>query len=197
MSNAIIQRISLLDTAHQTIRQTLSAGDLAIDATLGNGHDTLFLAQLVGAKGHVYGFDIQHQAVSATRLRLQQSGLETQASLFCSCHGRLREWLPAAAHGRIKAVMFNLGYLPGGDKNLITRSPTTLAALDAAGSVLAADGVITVLAYPGHHGGDAETQALQQWIKTAGYGIEIIQSQHPHTRAPVLFVIRKQPAYLL
>lgn len=188
-------RISLLETAHDIVRQHLNAGGMALDATIGNGHDTVFLAQCVGETGHVFGFDIQLQALDNTRQRLQQRGLENRVSLFHVSHADIRACLSDKLRGGIRAVMFNLGYLPGGDKTVITQTSSTLDALDAASRLLAKPGVITVLAYPGHVGGDQETEELADWcarLDERQFKVEIMLSSHEQPNAPRLFVIRKQ-----
>jgi hypothetical protein len=188
-------RTSLLETAHDIVLRHLRPGGIAVDATLGNGHDTVFLAQCVGDVGHVFGFDIQARALDNTRQRLQQQVLETRATLFHVSHAEMLTYIPAKLHGGIQVVMFNLGYLPGGDKNVITRTSSTLDALDAALGLLEEQGVITVLAYPGHTGGDRETEQLVDWcgsLDSRQVAVEIILSSHAKPNSPRLFVIRKQ-----
>lgn len=158
-------RISLPETAHRLIEKRLQNGDSAIDATLGNGHDTLFLARQVGTEGHVYGFDVQLQALESTRARLTQAGLSANITLFHASHADMASFIPPEQQGRIQAVVFNLGYLPGSDKTIITRAESTLTALSAACGMLAPAGVMTILAYPGHAGGDLETEQVHQWLE--------------------------------
>lgn len=190
-----MQRISLLDTAHAIVREHLKPGGTAIDATMGNGHDTVFLAQCVGEQGRIFGFDIQFQALANTRQRLQLLGLENRAILFHASHAEMRQCLPANTAGLVQAIMFNLGYLPGTDKTIITQTQSTLAGLNAACCLLAEYGVITVLAYPGHPGGGHEMQGLADWslqLNRRVFQFEIIQSKHHQDKAPQLFVLRKQ-----
>lgn len=146
----------------------------AIDATVGNGHDTLFLAQMVGKTGQVWGFDIQATAIERTANRLRQAGVipgsfeagSPGVVLYQASHAEVLDKLPLEHFGStIDIILFNLGYLPGGDKTLITRTDATLQALDASLQLLAPGGVLSVLAYPGHVGGDAETQAVQDWFQ--------------------------------
>lgn len=190
-----MKRISLAETAHSIIREELKTGDIAIDATVGNGHDCLFLAESVGNAGHVYGFDIQAQALAATRQRLHQHQMADRASLYQASHADMRQYIPSAAQGKIAVVMFNLGYLPGTDKTVMTQSQTTLQAIQTACALLAAPGVMTVMAYPGHAGGAEETLTLQSWLQgidSARFSVETIFSQHHQEHAPRLFVIRKR-----
>ncbi|MCQ8106391.1 methyltransferase domain-containing protein [Methylomonas sp. SURF-2] len=189
-----MQRISLLETAHDLVGACLQGGDAVIDATVGNGHDTAFLAEAVGAGGHVYGFDIQAKALHSTRQRLQQFGLAARVTLFEASHADMLRLIPEPLHGRIKAVMFNLGYLPGADKSLITQTGSTLRAMDAARHLLAAPGIVTVLAYPGHAGGDEETRCLTAWLgqlDSRRFSVETLYSHHHQESAPRLFVIKQ------
>jgi tRNA A58 N-methylase Trm61 len=142
-----------LEMAQEIVRQSVLAGECVVDATMGNGHDTLFLSKCVG-DGLVVGFDVQEQAVKATRERLEQAGV--QADRY-SLHG--------CGHGPVAAVMFNLGYLPRADKAVITTVETTLPALQQAIGLLREGGVLTVMCYPGHEGGAEEAEAVVEWAK--------------------------------
>lgn len=154
-------RVSLVQQAHLAVAAVVEPGDIVIDATVGNGHDTLFLATQVGVSGKVYGFDIQAAALDSAYQRLQQAGQAAQVSLYHAGHEVMAMLLPQSAAGRVKAVMFNLGYLPGGDKQRTTAASTTLAALQAALSLLAPGGVISLLAYTGHPGGREEAEQVK------------------------------------
>ncbi|MGY6275582.1 tRNA (mnm(5)s(2)U34)-methyltransferase [Methylomonas sp. MgM2] len=184
------KRISLSETAHDAVRTHLHHGDLAVDATLGNGHDALFLTQCVGKTGHVYGFDIQAGALQATGLRLREHGMLNRATLLQVSHAELAEYVP----GQVKAIMFNLGYMPGSDKKIMTRAESTLSALNAACQILESHGVMTVMAYPGHVGGEEEAGCVELWagqLNPAQYRSQMICSEHHKASAPRLFVIRK------
>ena len=139
-------------------------GDLVIDATVGNGHDTFFLAQKVGPQGLVIGFDIQQQALQNTQLRLRQHGLQNHVCLLQCGHEHMARVLSPDLHGKVRAMVFNLGYLPGSDHGIITRTSTTLSALRQGVSLLATQGLLSVLAYPAHGGGKTETQAITSWL---------------------------------
>jgi hypothetical protein len=139
-----------------------------VDATAGNGHDTVFLAQHVLPGGRVVAFDVQQEAIEATRRQIENGKSEMGDSqgitLHHAGHERMAELLPAEMRGELRAVMFNLGYLPGGEKTLITRVDTTLSALEQALEWLAGDGVLTVVVYPGHQGGREEADAVEHWM---------------------------------
>ncbi|PKM11207.1 MAG: 16S rRNA (cytosine(1402)-N(4))-methyltransferase [Gammaproteobacteria bacterium HGW-Gammaproteobacteria-3] len=189
-----MKRISLVQEAHAIVRQYLQPGHNAIDATVGNGHDTLFLAQQVGPKGHVYGFDIQPQALASARLKLNQHNLDARVTLINESHARLAELVPQHAHARIQAVMFNLGFLPGSDKTVITQTESTLAALNAALRVLAFPGIITLIAYPGHVGGAEEACKVETWCGQQylqRFSLRRIDSVQADSASPRLFVIEK------
>jgi predicted methyltransferase len=185
---------SLLQQAQARICAQLQAGDVAIDATVGNGHDTLFLAQQVAPTGWVYGFDVQAAAIQATAQRIAEADLSACVQLMQIGHQFMASQIPARHHGRVKAVMFNLGYLPRGDKSLITQVDTTILALKAATALLCAGGLITILAYPGHAGGEIETARVTEYCQQLigeGFALQIIESQHPKPSAPRLLVLTK------
>ena len=144
--------------SHFYLRQRVRPGDTALDATCGNGFDTLLLAQLAGEGGRVWGFDVQPRAIAATRLLLQREGCPDTVQLFEASHERLAEFVPAG----LRAAVFNLGYLPGGG-TLVTDPRTTVSALGQAAGLLAPEGIITVSLYTGHEGGPEEAAAVQEW----------------------------------
>lgn len=119
--------------AHDWISRVVFPGDAVVDATAGNGHDTVFLARLAGPSGQVHAFDVQEEAIRATRERLEKEGLLTPSvRLHLASHDRLAELVRSP----VKAIVFNLGYLPGGDKKTVTRTECTLAALEQAAASL-------------------------------------------------------------
>ena len=142
--------------ARDVLLRAVHAGDTVVDATMGNGHDTLFLAEHVGPEGHVYAFDIQQSALESTRKLLGENGMADRVTLFCRSHADLAEVVPAP----IAAVVFNLGWLPGGDHNITTLCESTQKAIGVALELLAPGGVLTVCAYPGHAEGDRERTML-------------------------------------
>jgi predicted methyltransferase len=186
--------MSLLKLAHQHIQHTLRSGDVAIDATVGNGHDTLFLAEQISPTGRVYGFDIQQAAIIATTEKLQHARLLDYVTLIQTSHADMATHIPANQQGKINACLFNLGYLPKGDKGIITQTSSTLLALTAACQLLVPQGIMTILAYPGHVGGDEETASVQQWseqLDSKQFAVSFFFSAIPSASAPRLLVIRK------
>lgn len=160
-------KINLVSWAHNFARERLSVpGGLAIDATAGNGHDTLFLAQTLGENGQVAAFDVQAEAIAATRERLEKHGLEGRAHLHLCGHEKMAEVLPASWRGQVRAVFFNLGYLPKSDHGVTTCAATTLMALDAAWTLLAPGGFISLTIYTRHPGGFEESAQVNAWIES-------------------------------
>ena len=118
-------RSSAVGWAHLLIEGRLAKGGVAVDATAGNGHDTLFLARQACPGGKVFAFDLQAAAIASTRRRLMDEGIaEDCFELVHAGHEQLDQRLPAGLRGRVRVIMFNLGYLPGSDKSLITRTDT-------------------------------------------------------------------------
>lgn len=152
------------EVAHLLVRQSVRAGDWVVDATVGNGHDTALLAELVGPTGRVIGFDIQEAAMAATAERVDNA---PQVTLVHAGHETLAEHMVAdgAADGRLAAVMFNLGYLPGAPRTITTGAETTLAGLEQALAQLRLHGLITLVLYPGHLGGAEEADAVRSFAQ--------------------------------
>jgi len=139
--------------------RTIREGDTVVDATMGNGKDTLFLCELVGESGHVYAFDVQAEAVERTRERVKEAGFEARTTLLLAGHETMKEYVPSG----VRAVMFNLGWLPGAEHGVTTLRETTLQAADAALSLLKKDGLLSICIYPGHEEGQRELDALMDW----------------------------------
>jgi len=142
------------------LQSTVSPGDTVIDATAGNGHDTLFLAQLVGPTGHVYAFDVQKSAIQSTELRLGE--LLNHATVIQAGH----EWISNYVTEEISAAVFNLGYLPGSDHEVITRPVTTIKAIESCLHLLKVGGLVVLVVYHGHEGGDVERDLLLDYLKS-------------------------------
>lgn len=145
--------------SHLFLRRTVRPGDTVIDATCGSGRDTLFLARLVGSEGKVWAFDVQDEAMTATGGLLRDAGCLQRVTLVRSGHERI------ADHVRepVRAVVFNLGFLPGGDHGTLTGTETTIAALDQASDLLIPGGILAIAVYTGHPGGAEEGAAVEEW----------------------------------
>ena len=174
------------------IMEHLSEGDVAVDFTMGNGNDTLFLSKAVGENGKVYAFDIQEDALISTRAHLEANGAPENYTLICASHHRVKEFVTEP----IKAGMFNLGYLPrSGRKAVTTMRETTMPAVEAAIELLAPDGVLIVAIYPGHEEGALEGEMLREYFSTLSR-FRICPSEFKILNSPTspyFFLIEKSP----
>ncbi|MBR2721722.1 MAG: class I SAM-dependent methyltransferase [Clostridia bacterium] len=152
--------IDLLDLHKYFILKHLREGDVAVDFTMGNGYDTAFLSQTVGERGKVYAFDIQAAAVESTRRHLEEIGAPKNYTLIHASHHLVKDYVKEP----IRAGMFNLGWLPGGDKSITTLRETTLPAIQAAIELLDRDAILNVAVYPGHEEGDAEGKMICEYL---------------------------------
>ncbi len=153
-----LQRV--LQYAQQLINDAVEEGDTVVDATAGNGHDTLFLARLVGDEGQVYAFDVQKSAVDATLHRLLDNGLEHRALVLHKGHEEVANYV----HKPVAAAIFNLGYLPGSDHDIVTLPNTTIQAMDDLLKLLKIGGLIVLVIYHGHPGGKEERDAVIEYV---------------------------------
>ncbi|MBM3184235.1 MAG: methyltransferase domain-containing protein [Chlamydiae bacterium] len=137
--------------------------DVAIDATCGNGHDTLFLAKQ--GISYLLGIDVQVDAVNATKVLLKENLSEKElehVQVVLGSHENLEKYpIPQLP----KLIVYNLGYLPKGDKLLTTKTESTLQSLSSALKILDPKGAISITCYPGHMEGQKEEEALLQFVK--------------------------------
>ena len=204
---------SVLGFAKRLVGERVRAGDGCVDATVGNGVDTLFLAERVGAGGAMFGFDIQAAALEQAMAKLEKAGCAARiwrggaeagaeavrgaagtVQLLLASHELMAKYVPQEWHGRLAAVMFNLGYLPGGDHRIITKPDSTVRALEAAFSLLRPGGIITVVIYTGHDGGTEEELAVRRWALGIDQKIAQVLDYHfinQHHMPPYLLAICK------
>lgn len=185
--------LSPLRFSHEIIKQAIVPGDTVIDATVGNGNDTVVLAKAVGEMGKVYGFDIQEEAVLKTKEKLLLTGLLPQTELIVEDHENIEKYVPEEAH--LGAVMFNLGYLPSGDKTIITQPDTTLAAIQQALPRLRKGGILSLMIYYGHEGGKKEKDAVDDLVeKLDQEQFQVLQYQFVNQKnnPPYLYLIEKR-----
>ena len=152
------------NVAKNEVLKHLKTGDIAIDATAGNGHDTLWLANAIAPSGLVFAFDIQEHALNSTRQRLVKNEMLSLVNLHHTGHENLLQILPSEHHGQVAAIVFNLGFLPGGDPTLITKSDSTTQALKASLTVLKPGGILSVTLYPCHSGAQEEVDLVLSWF---------------------------------
>ncbi len=188
---------SILSYAQQLIKETIRPKDIVVDATVGNGNDTLFLAKLVGPHGYVYGFDIQRIALENAHNRCDQELIECteQITWIHQDHADLLTCIPKHHQGQISGIMFNLGYLPGSDHTVTTQVASTLTALESSIKLIKPNGLITVVLYSGHPGGKEEVEAIISWVKELPqerYQVLQYQFLNQINDPPILIAIRKK-----
>ncbi len=184
--------VDLIELHRHFILQHLGPREVAVDFTMGNGNDTLFLSKTVGEEGRVYAFDIQEEALASTRAKLTEENAPENYTLICASHHRVKEFVKEP----IKAGIFNLGYLPrSGKKSVTTMRETTMPAVEAAIDLLLPDGVLIIAIYPGHKEGELEGDMLREYFKgTSRFKIcpsefHILNSP----ASPYFFLVEKSP----
>lgn len=186
----------LTDKAHAILETHIAPGDCVIDATVGNGHDTLFLTGQVTSTGVVYGFDIQACALDATAKYLTGRSGEKVADvrLFHICHSMMDACIDSVHQQQISCVMFNLGYLPGGDHAFTTGPATTIKAIQCALRLLRPGGVISIIVYRAHDDAELEARAVADEV-TASESTALIWTRYkPEAKKsppPLLYVGQK------
>lgn len=151
----------IIPFAHDLLERAISENDVVVDATCGNGNDTLFLSKLVGSKGHVYAFDIQAQAIKTTKAVLAEEKRDN-VTLIHHSHALLDQYIDQKQ--MITAAVFNLGYLPRSDKTIITKPDSTITAIEKLLPLLKKNGVIVLVVYAGHPGGEEEKNAVIDFV---------------------------------
>lgn len=207
MSQAKNELINVINWAHKLLAEVINTGDFAIDLTAGRGHDTLWLAQQVGARnqGHVLAFDVQQTAIDSTAERLDTAGFpineptEPLAStagitLTPCCHSRLAELIDPRIMPQPKAVIANFGYLPNGDHTTTTNAKTSCDAIFQASQLLAPRGRIALVLYTGHEGATEEVDAIENLCnKLEGQTWNVLRIQPVNrNNAPYLLMIEKR-----
>lgn len=174
------------------ISSHLKEGDSAIDATAGTGSDTLMMAECVGKKGSVYAFDVQEAAQIQTKQKLYEAGLSECLHFYLCGHEKMAEIVEISEDSDIKAIMFNLGYLPGSDHHIMTKYENTLKAVKQGLNILAKGGVMTICAYR-HPEGEEERRGIEEYCRSLGKGIDAYKVETVnHIGSPVLYIINKR-----
>ena len=153
-------RITITDWIHKVLEGQIKEGDHCIDATMGKGGDTLFLCQRTGQSGKVTAFDVQKQALEMTIEKLEKHGVK--AKLIQDGHEHMANYF---ALGTIQCIMFNLGYLPGGDHQLVTRPKTSIEAFEAGLRLLKVGGIMSICIYSGGDSGFEERDQVLDWLE--------------------------------
>lgn len=154
----------ILQYAHHLLKETISTGETVIDATCGNGHDTLFLSTLVGKSGHVLAFDVQNQAINNTTELLTQHNQKNITYIHDS-HAHASYYMKKLSCETVGGAIFNLGYLPNSDKSITTKGDSTIQAVESILLKLKRHGLIVMVVYHGHEGGQSEKNSLLEYVQ--------------------------------
>ncbi len=163
--------INHLDLSKQYFRRLLKFGDIVIDATCGNGHDTEYLAlQILTEKsGLLYTLDIQDKALDLAKMRIQEkfsTAINQRIHFLKRCHSSFPEEILKKS---VQLIVYNLGYLPGGNKEITTKSVTTLKSIQNALELISETGAICITCYPAHPAGEIEEQLILEFMKGLDY----------------------------
>jgi len=185
----LISRISEFN--HHLLRPFIRAGDTVVDCTVGNGHDALFLAERTGKEGRLFGFDVQEEALDNTRERLLEGGIDADRfTLILDAHERIERYVSAG----IAAAVYNLGYLPGGDRAVVTGREGTIVSVDKALKLLRPEGVVSVTLYYGHKGAADEAEGLLDYARGLDPdSLKVLQLHYPNqpNGPPSILIIQR------
>lgn len=138
----------------------INKDDVVVDATMGNGYDTIYLGKLVGENGKVYAFDVQEEALKSTRKKVEKENMNNIIELILDGHENLDQHVKE----NVACVVFNLGYLPRAKHQIITKPDTTLEAIKKSLALLKPNGVISIAIYTGHEGGMEEKNYISEYL---------------------------------
>ena len=157
-----MKNYQITEWCHHFIREHVKVGDICIDATAGNGNDTKLLCELVGDSGKVFAFDIQESAIANTRERLGQANLLQRAEVLLDSHVNMKNYVPEAS---VSCIVFNFGYLPGGNHKLATKAETSIQAICQGLDLLKKGGMMSLCIYSGGDSGFEERDGILEELK--------------------------------
>lgn len=182
-----------LDYAKGLWQKIVIPGDVIIDATCGNGHDLVYLAHLAltPLSGWIIGIDIQQKAIDKTKELITQvlpAPLQNRIQLHLQSHETFPQTSTAPS-----LIVYNLGYLPGGEKSITTQFSSTLESIKNAQSLIKAGGVISITCYPGHPEGSIEERQILQYCSQQDPKLWNVTHQQWINRrsAPSLVILQK------
>ena len=179
-----------VETAKFFAKKHISQGDICIDATCGNGEDTLFLFEAVGGSGRVLSFEIQSDIIRKTKFRLSDTPNSANISYINKSHIHMDEY---ASQESVSCIMFNLGWLPGGDHDIRTGSETTILALEKSLSLIKPGDIISLCLYCGKEMGYEEKNVVLAIAQNLGnaYDVFYIDYLNKHDPPVNLFIVKK------
>jgi len=181
---------NVLEVARRLIRERVKPTDVVVDATMGNGNDTLFLCQCIDQNGLVIAYDIQEAALLKTKARLEREGISTPVEFHLESHEGMKK-----LRTPVGAIMFNLGYLPGGDKDITTKAESTVRAIEAGLAILRPGGIMTIVLYWGHPAGEIEKEVVEKYCATLDQSEFLVlkyQYLNQKNQAPYLLAVEKR-----
>lgn len=153
---------NVVNIARDIMIRNVKSGNIAIDATVGNGNDTILLASLVGQEGKVYGFDIQESAILKTKIKLFENNLAERVYLIRDSHENIDKYVTE----RADLIVFNLGYLPGGNHEKVTKVESTAKAVKKSLELLKENGLLLITTYLGHSEGKVEDNYIKEYLSS-------------------------------
>lgn len=172
------------------MERVVGFGDSVVDCTMGNGNDSLKLAQLVGNSGRVFSFDIQKEAIEISKSKLEEEGLLNRVSLINDGHENIDKYILK----EVDFIIYNLGYLPGGNKEIVTKSETTVESIIKGLSLLSSNGTLLVVSYIGHSGGMDENNEIEimfESLEQREYNVVKFQFFNQKNNPPIVYMIEK------
>lgn len=181
---------NVLNIGHNLIRKYVRQGNRVLDCTVGNGRDTLLLSKLVGSQGKVYGFDIQEVAITKTRKLLKEKGSKDNVDLILDSHEHIDQYIDE----KLDLIIYNLGYLPGGNKNIRTTAATSVKSIKKSLNLLYPNGILLVTVYLGHAGGIEEKEEIEELLINLDqkyYNVLKYQFINQINNPPILYMVEK------
>jgi len=184
---------SIVDMAQAILAERVGSAARLVDATAGNGKDTLFLAQNSPPHATVWSLDIQPEALCKSRRLAEENGVANKVRFILDSHANLASYLDWA-----DVVMFNLGYCPGGDRTVFTKPDSTVAAIKAAAELLTPQGLLSIVAYPGTEAGFCEHAAVQDLVSHlprpdffvwCWQAVNAVNTTNPAVSSPILYIV--------
>lgn len=179
---------NVINLMHQAILPAVRQAEVIVDATAGNGGDTLFLAQNMKASCQLYAFDIQAEAILHTKERTKE--FAAQICYLQQSHEEIGRYVDRS----IDVAMFNLGYLPGADHEAVTNHKSTLKAVKCVLAKLRLQGICAIMVYPGHPEGKIEADCLAsflQEIPVRNYTVGCYRLWNHRPEAPYGFILER------
>ena len=193
MAERIMKYKSIVNTNYVVInimKNFIKEGYKVLDCTVGNGNDTALLAELVGLTGKVYGFDIQEIAIENTQKKLEELDLFHRVVLIKDSHEYISQYIDEG----LDLAIYNLGYLPKGDKGIKTNGKSTLKSIIEVLKLINKNGIILITVYTGHEGGEEEKNAVENFLSSLDqkiYNVLKFDFINQVNNPPILYTIEK------